>query len=56
MHIYFNKQEVAFEELKEKPIKKGYKIYKPPKDHPWRKWNQKIAEDKRRNFLGAALG
>ena len=56
MHIYFNKQEIAFEELKEKPTKKGYKIYKPPKDHPWRKWNQKIADDKRRNLLGAALG
>ena len=56
MHIYFNKQEIAFEELKEKPTKKGYKIYKPPKDHPWRKWNQKMADDKRRNFLGAALG
>jgi hypothetical protein len=56
MHIYFNKQEIAFEELKEKPIKKGYTFYKPPKDHPWRKWNQKSAEDKRRNFLGAALG
>ena len=56
MHIYFNKQEIAFEELKEKPTKKGYKIYKPPKDHPWRKWNQKMADDKRRNSLGAALG
>ena len=56
MHIDFNKQEIAFEELKEKPTKKGYKIYKPPKDHPWRKWNQKIADDKQRNLLGAALG
>lgn len=56
MHIYFNKQEIVFEELKEKPTKKGYKIYKPPKDHPWRKWNQRMASDKRRNFLSAALG
>src|SRR3989337_2197483 len=56
MHIYFNKQELTFEELKGKPAKKGYKAFKPPKDHPWRKWNQKIADDKRRNFLGAALG
>jgi transposase len=56
MHIYFNNQELAFEEIKGKPAKKGYKIFKPPKDHPWRKWNQRMASDKRRNFLGAALG
>jgi len=56
LHIYFNNQELAFEELKGKPVKKEYKIYKPPKDHPWRKWNQRLAEDKRRNFLSAALG
>ena len=56
MHIYFNNQEIAFEEIKGKPARKGYKIFKPSKDHPWRKWNQRIAEDKRRNFLGAALG
>ena len=56
MHIYFNKQEIAYEELKEKSTKKGYKVCKPPKDHPGRKWNQKMADDKQRNFLGAALG
>lgn len=56
MHIYFNKQELSFTELKEKPAKKGYKIIKPSKDHPWRRWNQRISEDKQRNFLGAALG
>lgn len=56
MHISFNKQEIVFEELKEKPTKKGYRFYKPSKDHPWRKWDQKIADDKRKNLLGAALG
>jgi len=27
-----------------------------PKDHPWRRWNQKIKEDKQRNYLAAVLG
>jgi transposase len=56
MHIYFNGQELNFTELDAKPDKKGYKINKPPKDHPWRKMNQKLSDDKRRNFLIAALG
>ncbi|HSR17411.1 MAG TPA: ISNCY family transposase, partial [Ignavibacteriaceae bacterium] len=56
MHIYFNGQELNFIELNEKPGKKGYKIIKPPKDHPWRKMNQRLPEDRRRRFLMAALG
>jgi hypothetical protein len=40
MHIYFNDQELNFIELKNKPAKKGYKIYKPAKDHLWGKLNQ----------------
>lgn len=56
MHIYFNGQELNFTELDAKPVKKGYKVIKPPKDHPWRKMNQKLADDKRKNFLIAALG
>jgi len=56
MHIYFNGQELSFTELAGKPGKKGYKIIKPPKDHPWRKMNQRLPEDRRRRFLMAALG
>lgn len=56
MHIYFNEQELSYKSLKAKPCKKGYKSRKVPKDHPWRKMNQRIKEDKRRNYLIAALG
>lgn len=56
IHIYFNGQELNFTELKAKPEKKGYKKIKPSKDHPFRKMNQRLKEDKRRNFLRAALG
>lgn len=56
MHIYFNGQKLNFTELKAKPEKKGYKIIKPSTDHPFRKMNQRLKDDKRRNFLRAALG
>ncbi len=56
MHIYFNEQELSYKSLKDKPGKKGYKSRKVPKDHPWRKMNQKLKEDKRRNYLIAVLG
>jgi len=56
MHIYFNEQEINYKSLKAKPGKKGYRSRKVPKDHPWRKMNQRIKQDKRRNYLIAALG
>jgi len=56
MHIYFNDQELDYKKLKGKPDKKGYKLHKVPKDHPWRKMNQKISDDKQRNFFRAAFG
>ena len=56
MHIYFNGQEINFTELKNKPGKLGYKIHHLPKDHPWRRMNQKISDDKQRNFFAAVLG
>ena len=56
MHIYFNEQQISYKSLKAKPGKKGYRSRKVPKDHPWRKMNQRIKEDKRRNYLIAALG
>jgi len=56
MHIYFNRQELRFTHLEDKPGKKGYKIHHVPKDHPWRRWNQKISDDKQRNYLAAVLG
>lgn len=56
VHIYFNKQEIKFKYLEDKPAKKGYKIRHVPKDHPWRRLNQKIREDKQRNYLTAILG
>ena len=56
MHIYFNEQELSYKPLKDKPGKKGYKAHKVPKDHPWRKMNQRMKEDKRRNYMIAALG
>lgn len=56
MHIYFNKQEIKFVQLDEKPGKKGYKVHAVSKDHPWRRMNQKIKDDKQRNYLAAVLG
>ena len=56
MHIYFNGQEIKFNHLEDKPGKRGYKSRKVPKDHPWRRWNQKIKDDKQRNYLAAVLG
>jgi len=56
LHIYFNGQEIKFTHLANKPSKKGYKLHHAPKDHPWRRMNQKIREDKQRNFFAAVLG
>ena len=56
LHIYFNSQELKYTHLAQKPGKKGYKITKPAKDHPWRKMNQRISADKQRNFFRAVLG
>jgi len=56
MHIYFNEQEIKFNHLEHKPGKKGYKVRSVPKDHPWRRLNQKIKDDKLRNYLAAVLG
>jgi transposase len=56
LHIYFNSQELKYTHLAEKPGKKGYKITKPAKNHPWRKMNQRISADKQRNFFRVALG
>jgi transposase len=55
-HIYFNGQEINFTHLDNKPGKKGYKIHHLPKDHPWRRQNQKLRSDKQRNFFAAVLG
>jgi hypothetical protein len=51
MHIYFNDQELNFRVLKGKPSKKGYKTIKSTINHPWRRYNQKIKEDKQRNYI-----
>jgi transposase len=56
MHIYYNEQELEYKILQKKPGKKGYIIRHAPKDHPFRKLNQKLRTDKQRNFLAAALG
>ncbi|MEJ2196310.1 MAG: ISNCY family transposase [Ignavibacteriaceae bacterium] len=56
IHIYFNEQELSYKLLNEKPGNRGYKIRKVPKDHPWRRLNQMLKEDKRRNYLIATLG
>lgn len=56
IHIFFNGQELNFKELDSKPCKRGYKIIKPPKDHPFRKMNQRLPGDRKRRFLIAALG
>ena len=55
MHIYFNEKELDFKVLKDKPGKKGYKLHHVPKDHPWRKWKDKLKADRKRNYL-LALG
>jgi hypothetical protein len=51
MHIYFNEKELNFKVLKDKPGKKAYKLHHVPKDHPWRKLNQKLKADRKRNYL-----
>ena len=56
LHIYSNGQELNFKELKSKPVKKGYKINRPADNHPWRRMNQRLKDDRRRNYLRAALG
>ena len=56
IHIYFNGQEINFKHLEDKPGKKGYKVHAVAKDHPWRRLNQKIKDDKQRNYLAAVLG
>lgn len=56
MYIYFNNQELSFAYLKDKPGKKGYKAHAVPKDHTWRRWNQKSTNDKQRNYLVVLLG
>ena len=56
LHIYFNEQEIKFKSLEDKPGKKGYKIRPVAKDHPWRRWNQKIKADKQRRYRAAVLG
>jgi transposase len=56
MHIYFNGQEIKFKNLEDKPGKKEYKVRHVPKDHPWRRWNQKIKTDKQRRYQAAVLG
>jgi len=43
-HIYFNGQEITFTQLENKSGKTGYKIHHLPKDHPWRRMNQKIKD------------
>ena len=42
MHIYYNEQELLYEELNDKPIKKGYNFERVTKNHPWRKMNNRI--------------
>lgn len=56
MHINYNDQELNYNILKSKPKKKGYKKDPVPRDHPWRRMNQKISSDKQRNFFAAVFG
>ncbi len=56
MHISFNEQELNFNMLKSKPPKQERKKYTPPREHPWRRLNQKLSDDKQRNFFAAAFG
>lgn len=55
IHIYFNHQELKYIPLKKKPKKKGYKINHIPKDHPWRRANEKMKLDRQRNYLMAHM-
>jgi transposase len=54
LYIYFNNQELKFSYINGKPVKKGYKVRKPAKDHPWRKMNNNLPG--RRDFPATALG
>ena len=56
IHIYLNEQEINFKHLENKPGKKGYKLRTVSKDHPWRRLNKKIKDDKKRRYLAAVLG
>ena len=56
IHIYFNGQEINFKYLEGKPGKKGYKVRAVAKDHPWRRLNRQIKDDKQRRYLAAVLG
>jgi hypothetical protein len=56
MHISFNEQELNFNILKSKPPQQERKKYVPPREHPWRRMNQKLSDDKQRNFFAAAFG
>jgi transposase len=58
LHIYFNNQELKSCSLKGKPKKKGHKIIKPAKDHPWRKMNNRLPGSFKlnRSFSSTALG
>jgi transposase len=56
LHIYFNGQELRYTHLTEKPGKKGYKLHKVPKDHPWRRFNEKLKDDKPKSYWAAVMG
>ena len=56
IHIYFNKQEIKFSEITEKPGKKEYIVRPAPKDHPWRKMNEGLKPGKRRSYMAAHSG
>lgn len=58
LHIYYNNQKLKFCSLDGKPEKKGYKIIKPAKNHPWRKMNNRLPGNLRvtRKLSVAALG
>jgi hypothetical protein len=58
LHIYFNNQELKFSHIIGKPKKKGYKIVKPAKNHPWRKMNNRLPGSLKvnREISVAALG
>jgi len=52
LHIYFNNQELSYIELKEKPKKKGHKLTKPKKEHPWKQMNKKLSGGENSKALG----
>ena len=56
MHISFNEQELNYNILKSKPPRMELKKQISSKEHPWRKMNQKLKDDKQRNFFAAAFG